>query len=693
MYKHTPLFIFVVTLSLWASVLSADPVLYNGHYYEAVVLSATTMANALTQIKGKTYTPPGGVKLQGYLATVTSKGESDFINQQFETAATNAYISGSREANPNEWVYTSGPEIGQPIYSHSIGRCYTYCNWMSFTKTLDCYPNADASNYLAKSLNTWTNMDFMDQFNYIIEYGGMSDPVISQVPTVGGSVTISNFIVSEGAVNWNMPLVTITINNAVNGYAPVINQRTTDKIVATFTNVALPGTSTITITDGTRTITLPFRYQLPYASLIYPTGRTIGSLITISGSNFGNDPSAISVKFGMSSTPCTSVAIVAPHTAISCAIGYLISGTASLLPLNVAVSSSALYLSSPPVYHAQSMRAIRMASYKSNFASVASMINAAPKLEEQPATHAVLQSDNQERFANFMYPVSTSLPYRTFFQGLSGSFTGGFKYTSGPSINTLAINSNFACQANVYCTKDSTFTGSSAVQVAYNSNSTKLTSLGSTATSGEFVMYGISPASATNAAFTVPTSGGMINFNVAGTTGFKYSKRTFTLNGTITGTEPIIQVSSTVLQIPIPAGTGSNLALAVNIEGFSFTGTVNYMAPKITAATKAPTAGGIITITGTNLGNDKNALVINISGGSCADPEILTAHTVITCDAPVGTGAERVILLKVGGLATTFNTGYLAPSITSVSQSGTTLNLVGISLGRFGDSDLITFFL
>ena len=210
----------------------------NGHYYEYVPgsLSWTAAKAAASQrtLNG----------LQGYLATVTSASENDFIESK---VAANAWMGGSDDyaqinaakgftayANQTSaegnWHWVTGPEAGQVISTgNSPGVTVptgSYAKWQSGEP--NDYPNASTvgeENYLhiySSSQGRWN--DFPNTvgsgLGYVVEYGGLasdltclvfSDEIIVEVQTIpivttnasattvaSTSATIGGTVVNQG---------------------------------------------------------------------------------------------------------------------------------------------------------------------------------------------------------------------------------------------------------------------------------------------------------------------------------------------------------------------------------------------------------------------------------------------------------------------------------------------------------------
>ena len=84
----------------------------NGHYYQFVSNPATTWQQAEADAAGATYS-----SLPGYLATVTSTDEYNFINNVVFSAANfpsgipaNVYAGGNDSSSPGTWSWVTGPE-------------------------------------------------------------------------------------------------------------------------------------------------------------------------------------------------------------------------------------------------------------------------------------------------------------------------------------------------------------------------------------------------------------------------------------------------------------------------------------------------------------------------------------------------------------------------------------------------------
>jgi Lectin C-type domain/PEP-CTERM motif len=124
--------------------------------------------------------------LRGYLATVTSAEEQDFINRSFEYllgfgATGSAWLGASDAAVEGQWRWLDGPEAGQLV---------GYTNWLqSHPVHQPGFEDFDvlALGILAVSPPTvygWYTLTPADgALGYIVEYGSGSTPPIPEPAT------------------------------------------------------------------------------------------------------------------------------------------------------------------------------------------------------------------------------------------------------------------------------------------------------------------------------------------------------------------------------------------------------------------------------------------------------------------------------------------------------------------------------
>ncbi|WP_461631437.1 MBG domain-containing protein [Labilibaculum euxinus] len=166
-----------LTISLAnADYFSQDGSLDNGHFYEYVNISATwTQAEAAAS--AKTY-----YGLKGYLATVTSENEKDFILSISDGTEQALWLGGSDEAIPDTWKWVTGPEDGTIFYQNGAVVSGKYENWS--TGQPDDAGSVETSLQFFTSNGTWNDRQNDYTSGYIVEYGGMDgDPTINMTTT------------------------------------------------------------------------------------------------------------------------------------------------------------------------------------------------------------------------------------------------------------------------------------------------------------------------------------------------------------------------------------------------------------------------------------------------------------------------------------------------------------------------------
>jgi hypothetical protein len=168
----------------------------NGHFYEFVSTGAT-WTNAKTNAAAKTY-----LGLTGYLATITSQTENDFIQQKLSAdgwvgasdsytqinAATGITSFADQTAAEGKWYWVTGPEKGTQMTtgnapnSTSLPPVYgtAYNNWNTGE------PNNSSNEHYIQIYSTggvapgkWNDLNGTGSLGYVVEYGGLStDPLL-----------------------------------------------------------------------------------------------------------------------------------------------------------------------------------------------------------------------------------------------------------------------------------------------------------------------------------------------------------------------------------------------------------------------------------------------------------------------------------------------------------------------------------
>ena len=197
-----------------------------------------------------------------------------------------------------------------------------------------------------------------------------------------------------------------------------------------------------------------------------------------------------------------------------------------------------------------------------------------------------------------------------------------------------------------------------------------------------------------------PTNGGSITI-----TGTNFGPSTPNLVtkvqlGMGTCTNIVVTTAYTKLTCDAPAGTGKDIAVVVTVGDKKSTpfASFTYQSPTVTSITSVPTAGGTVTITGTNFGPTGSASLgsnaggsIVVAGKSCTSATVSVAHTTITCSQLEGTGGSKDVTVTVATLSSgTTGNGKFSYSVPSISTKamGSFLGYTTVFTGtNFGPKD------
>ena len=224
----------------------ADPIYsdYTKHYYQAFT-NNVSWYSALSFASVQSYRG-----LQGYLVTITSKTEDDFVNNSVvKPSATTGYsfssgyksfwIGASDEYLEGTWIWMSGPETGQTVYQYSGNNNTQYENFYLPVYSLG---SADADYLFSNVPVENASIIFPGNINRIF----WDD--ISNFPTISGQ-SGNGFVVEYGGLP---ATYSITPNStSVNeGSTLIFTVNTTNIEWGTSINYSITGISSADISDG-----------------------------------------------------------------------------------------------------------------------------------------------------------------------------------------------------------------------------------------------------------------------------------------------------------------------------------------------------------------------------------------------------------------------------------------------------------
>lgn len=181
----------------------AIPLEDTGHFYEFVASSNINWTDSRDGAEARSL-----FGLEGYLATITSQAENDFIRQKL---GADAWIGGSDAAVEDEWRWVTGPEAGTQFSQGSTPVNGQFANWNALEPNNSGGNEDYAEIYSTDGVGKWNDLpDSGILGGYVVEYGGMPgdttpqitdtrNVTVSTVPTV--TTTAVSSITSSGAAS------------------------------------------------------------------------------------------------------------------------------------------------------------------------------------------------------------------------------------------------------------------------------------------------------------------------------------------------------------------------------------------------------------------------------------------------------------------------------------------------------------
>jgi hypothetical protein len=175
----------------------------NGHYYEFIENSATWL-EAYNLSKEKYYNGD-----HGYLVTITSKEENDFIFNIVLPENGNSWLGASDQDSEGVWKWVSGPEDGNSFWQGSYSGFSLNGEYSNWGASLDNYNNEDyATTYSINSpRGKWNDASESGILSYVIEYGSddSTKPLLTQYDLA--TEPISQILPWPSEYSWNRSAV------------------------------------------------------------------------------------------------------------------------------------------------------------------------------------------------------------------------------------------------------------------------------------------------------------------------------------------------------------------------------------------------------------------------------------------------------------------------------------------------------
>ncbi|MDT8067454.1 MAG: IPT/TIG domain-containing protein [Terriglobia bacterium] len=442
---------------------------------------------------------------------------------------------------------------------------------------------------------------------------------------------------------------------------------------------------------------------VPTISSLSVTSGTVGTSVTINGSNFGNSQGSSTVTFnGVAAIPTswnkTKIVTTVPPDATTGLVKVTVSGTASnglnftVVPHITSLSPSSGHTGDALTISGSGFGPVRNASTVA-FGSAGATVNSW-------ASGSIVVVVPQQPGSSVVVTVNGTASNSTQFTLLPGPSITGLSLTSGPVGTPLTVSG-----ANFGGTPGSiTFNGMAATPTSWSDSSIGV-AVPAGATTGNVVVtaYG---AQSNGVQFTVTPYIGSLS-PISGTVGTPV-----TIMGTSFG---VAQGSSTVsfngtlaiptswgdnsITTPVPTGaTAGNVVVTVGgVQSNGIAFTVTQVAPNI--STVSPTMARVndgVLITGTNFGATQGSSTVTFNGTSA--PITDWEDTSITVGVPSGATTGNIVITVNGqnsnGISFTVMSDS-APYIASISPDfggkGTPVTIIGLNFGATKGSSSVTF--
>jgi hypothetical protein len=283
-FVYTPPIGFTGTATFTYTIKASNgvvPFSGNNHYYEFVPITGISWLDAKTAASARTYNG-----MQGYLVTVTSQAEQDFVYTKLKKtngSPATGWMGASDAASEGTWRWVTGPEgsenSGQGrIFSNQFvsSNCNSfntgqgvngnYVNWQpGEPNNCDGGEGEDFAHfYTSGKWNDYSNARGSDIDGYIVEYGGLEPP-----PVFSATAT-----------------VTITVSDQI----PPTISCPTNKVLASCETVIPNYTTSATVTDNCTASGSIVVTQSPAAGTVIAPGATV--TITLVARDASNNTSS-----------------------------------------------------------------------------------------------------------------------------------------------------------------------------------------------------------------------------------------------------------------------------------------------------------------------------------------------------------------------------------------------------------------
>ena len=278
--------------TLEISLVSQGEVFFSGtgHLYE-YVSSTLTWGNAKTAAEARSK-----YGAAGYLATITSQEENDFVAARLANAG---WMGASDSVSEGVWRWVVGPENGTQFWSGNIGGTTVggnYANWNG-SEPNDSGSNEDCGQFLSGASGRWNDLPCSGTTlpGYVVEYGTTGSlPTVTAkniAITISAAPTINSLSPADNStgVTTNANLVITFNKNVSTSTGNIVIRKVADNTIVE----SVPVSGLLVSGGGTNTITIN-----PVSNLEESTGY----YITIPGTAFKDNADVFYTGISASTT-------------------------------------------------------------------------------------------------------------------------------------------------------------------------------------------------------------------------------------------------------------------------------------------------------------------------------------------------------------------------------------------------------
>ena len=266
---------------------------------------------------------------------------------------------------------------------------------------------------------------------------------------------------------------------------------------------------------------------------------------------------------------------------------------------------------------------------------------------------------------------------------VGGTANATYTFAAAPTVNNLvgpaAGGTVTLIGTNFYAPMTATFGGGSPVAVTIDSTTqaTVTAPSGTGTTTLAVIAAGGTSSSATYTFAAAPTVNNLVGPAAGGTVALIGTNFYAPMTATFGGGSPVAVtiVSTTQATVTAPSGTGTTTLTVTAVGGTSSSATYTFVAAPTVNNLAGPTAGGTVTLVGTNF----NAPMTATFGGGSPVAVSIISTTQATVTAPSGTGTAALAVTTAGGTANATYTFVAAPTVNDLTgpKDGGTATLVG----------------